>query len=231
MMKTFQKPEAVLFDWDDTLADTFPVVHAAVNTTLVKMGSKPWDLTEARKRIGPPARVLFSGLFGENKWQEADALYIAAYKENIAGNLRPLPGAEETLRHLAERNIYMAVVSAKRGPLLRQEAAHLGFDKYFGALVGVGDAEKDKPDAATVRLALKPKGIAPGANVWFVGDGATDLICAHNAGCTPILIETKLPSEEVLAKHPPALRVAAHAALLDVLRQKPRVPAPNTGVF
>ena len=31
-------PQAALFDWDNTLVDTWPVIHEAMNTTLSAMG-------------------------------------------------------------------------------------------------------------------------------------------------------------------------------------------------
>jgi phosphoglycolate phosphatase len=212
------KPEAVIFDWDDTLVDTWPVVRSAINATLTAMGHAPWSEAEARQNIGPPARVLFSRLFGEERWKAADEIYIAAYKDSIAGKLRAHEGAEAVLKHLAQRGMPMAVVSTKRGPLLRQEAAHLGFDHYFSALVGAGDAEKDKPDAAAVRHALQSMNFSPGPRVWFIGDSPTDMLCAAQAGCTSVLIGTKPPPESLLAQNPPAIRVAGHAALLELFR-------------
>lgn len=212
-----QKPRAIIFDWDDTLVDSWRIIHAALNTTLTAMGAAAWSEDEARQRIGPPARVLFTGLFGEDKWQEADRIYIDAYRKAIAGNIRAHDHAEDILKELAGNGIYLAVVSTKRGPVLREEAALLGYDRYFSTLVGAGDAARDKPDIATVLLALKDSGIAPGPDVWFIGDGNTDLITAHNAGLTSILIETKLPSEESIAKNPPQHRFKTHADLRDFL--------------
>jgi phosphoglycolate phosphatase len=211
------RPKAVIFDWDDTLVDTWDVVRAALNAALVHMGHAPWTEEEARVNTGPPARVLFSRLFGEDRWQEADKVYIDAYKDNIAGKLRVHPGAAETLELLEKRGVYMAVVSSKRGPLLRQEAEHLDFGCYFGALVGAGDALIDKPDATAVHHALKGSGIGAGPHVWLVGDSQTDMQCAANAGCTSVLIETKPPSADVLSQHPPAVRVADHGVLQALL--------------
>lgn len=220
-MTVLSKPSAILFDWDDTIVDTWPVVRAAVNSTLVAMGKAAWTEEEARANLGPPARVLFTRLFGEDRWREADEIYISAYTENIAANLRVHEQAEEVLKLLSASRTYMAVVSAKRGPVLRQEAAHLGFDRYFKALVGAGDAEKDKPDPASVLLALRGSGITPGPAVWLVGDSHTDMLCAHSAGCTPVLLETKPPAAESLLAHPPALRLKSHLDLLNLLQEKP----------
>lgn len=210
-------PKAIIFDWDDTLVDTWRVVRGAFNTTLAAMGQPEWTEEEARRRIGPPARVIFTELFGAEKWEAADKIYFDAYVSGIADGLRAHDGIGDILQAAADRGIYLAVVSTKRGPLLRQEAKHLGVDHYFKQLVGAGDALRDKPDAEAVRKALEGSGIAPRPDVWFVGDSQTDMICAANAGCLPILIETKLPSAEALAKNPPAYRFKTHKEFMDFL--------------
>lgn len=228
-----QKPDAVIFDWDDTIVDTWQVVRSAINATLAHFGHQPWSEDEARKRIGPPARVLFSGLFGEDKWQEADKVYIAAYKANISAHIRVHDGARDTLEFLKSAGIPMAVVSTKRGPLLREEAAQLGLDGYFVRLVGAGDAPADKPDAQSVQFALKDTKITPSKNVIFIGDSVTDMVTAENAGCTSVLIETKPPAEEALAKHPPTHRMKNHAQFVDFMKKliagkQPAPPSPRT---
>ena len=206
-----QKPRAIIFDWDDTLVDTWGVVSSAINATLEHMGQKPWNEAEMRQNVGAPARVLFTRLFGEERWAEADKIYIEAYQAGIKDHLRTHAGALEVLQLLKDNGVYLAVVSAKRGGILRQEAQHLGFDKYFSALVGAGDAKSDKPDAESVRHALAGSGIEPGPDVWFIGDSMTDILCARNAGCTAILIETKLPAPHLLAATPPDHSTAGHA--------------------
>ena len=219
MMKAaMQKPRAIIFDWDDTLVDTWGVVTAAINATLKHMGHAEWSEAEMRQNVGPPARVLFTQLFGEDRWAEADRVYIKAYEAGIKNLLKTHEQAEEVLQFLKDNGIYLAVVSAKRGTILRQEAAHLGFDKYFSALVGAGDAAKDKPDAEAVRHALKGSGIEPGPDVWFIGDSMTDIRAARNAGCTAILIESKLPAADLRAKEPPDHRTANHEAFIAILK-------------
>lgn len=222
-----QKPDAVIFDWDDTIVDTWQVVRHAINTTLAHFGHEPWSEEEARKRIGPPARVLFTGLFGEDKWQEADRIYIDAYKAHITDHIRLHDGTRETLEMLKTAGIPLAVVSTKRGPLLREEADKLGLSPYFTRLVGAGDAPADKPEAPAVQFALEPSGIKPSKNVIFIGDSATDMLTAHNASCTSILIETKPPAEESLQKHPPMYRVKNHAELADFIKKLFRAPSPR----
>ncbi len=94
------------------------------------------------------------------------------------------------LAALAGAGLYLGVVSNKRGELLRREADHLGWDGYFGRLVGAGDAEHDKPATDPVTMALSDGALTPDEAVWFVGDAAIDMECAIRATCTPILLKT-----------------------------------------
>ena len=71
---------------------------------------------------------------------------------------------------------------------MRRRREHLGWDRYFGRMVGAGDAARDKPADDPVALALDGSGIRPGDDVWFVGDTDIDIDCAHNAGCIPVLL-------------------------------------------
>lgn len=214
---TLLKPKAVIFDWDDTIVDSWPTSLQALNTALVAMGHAAWSDDEARRRAGQSARDLFQGLFGD-RWQEADKVYYDTFNKIFLNNMRIHADAEDVLKALAAHKVYMAVVSNKRGHLLRAEAAHIRFDHYFGKIVGAGDASADKPDPAPIYLALKDSGIEPGADVWFIGDSHADMLCAQNAGCIPILIETKPPPEEMLIKSPPAKRFKTHQSIIEEIK-------------
>jgi len=215
---SLSKPKAVIFDWDDTIVDSWNTILEAMNTTLTAMGHPAWSDAEARRHIGPSAKDMFRHLFGE-RWQEADKVYYDTVNKIFLKNVRIHPNAEDVLKALASHKIYMAVVSNKRGPMLRSEAAHINFDRYFGRLIGAGDAAADKPHAAPVHLALQDSGIAAGKDVWFVGDSPTDMLCAVNAGCVPVLLETKLPPEEMLVKNPPLHRFKKHSDLMEFIRE------------
>jgi phosphoglycolate phosphatase len=184
------KPKAILFDWDNTLVDTWPIIYNAMAHTFTEMGSKPWSLEETKQKVGHSMRDHFPKLFGD-RWEEAGKIYGDSYKSKHLENLTPLVGALETLRFLNATEIFRAVVSNKQGPTLRQEAEHIGWDKYFHKLVGATDAARDKPFADPAILALKESGITPAPHVWFIGDSAPDVECALAAGLTPIVIDNK----------------------------------------
>ncbi len=180
-------PRAVIFDWDNTLVDSWGTIHAALSRMFVAMGHTPWSLDETKQRVRQSLRDAFPALFGD-RWQEARTLYLEAFEAIHLERLSPLAGAADLLASLREQAIYCAIVSNKTGRLLRREVAALGWDDYFSAVVGAGDAVRDKPDPAPVGLALAKGGFHPDETVWFVGDTGIDIACAHRSGCYAVLI-------------------------------------------
>ncbi len=180
-------PRAVLFDWDNTLVDNWPTIHDALNATLAAMGHPTWTVEETRVRVRASLRDSFPLMFGA-RWEEARDIFYRRFEARHLETLAPLPGAAELLNALHRRGVYLGVVSNKTGRYLRKEAAALDWDRYLTRLVGAQDAPRDKPDRAAIDLALAASGLAAGPMVWFVGDTAMDMRCAHAAGCTAVLI-------------------------------------------
>jgi len=211
-----RRPRAIIFDWDNTLVDSWGTIHDALNFLMEAMERPLWTLEETRERVRLSLRESFPVLFGE-RWQEAQKIYIDRFRAIHLERLTPLPGREAMLRSLAAEGHYLAVVSNKTGAVLRSEAEHLGWSAFFGSIVGAGDAHTDKPHCAPVELALQPSGIQPGPEVWFVGDTAVDMECALASGCVPVLLGAAEPAGE-FAQFPPVLAVADDAALFRALQ-------------
>lgn len=209
---TLRRPRAILFDWDNTLVDNWPVIQDAWNTTLTAMGHTPWTLAETRDRVRASLRDSFPRMFGD-RWHEAEKIYYDTFAANHLRRLREMPGAGAMLAGLAARGLYLAVVSNKQGRFLRLEADQLSWTGYFGRLIGAKDAPRDKPAVEPVDLALSGSAIPRGAEVWFVGDTDIDIACAVGAGCVPILMRAEPPEDHEFVENPPARHVADCAAL------------------
>ncbi|MGH6881095.1 MAG: HAD family hydrolase, partial [Hypericibacter sp.] len=123
-------PRAVLWDWDNTLVDSWGVIADALNTTLVAMGQEPWTLAQIRERVKASLRDSFPAMFG-TRWQEAEKIFYARFQSHHLDLLAALPGAEALLAALSARGVYQGVVSNKRGPFLRQEAEQLDWNRFF----------------------------------------------------------------------------------------------------
>ena len=198
------RPSAVIFDWDNTLVDTWPTIHEALCVTLEAMGHAPWSFDETRARVRQSLRDSFPVLFGD-RWAEARDIFYAAFARNHIERLTPLPGAAELLAALTASGMGMAILSNKTGRYLRDEVDHLGWRAHFGALVGAGDAEQDKPARQALDLALEPLGCKAGATVWMVGDSGIDMEVAHRTGCVPVLLNRADHDAEEFEDWPPEL--------------------------
>jgi|TARA_R110002072_G_scaffold2229_6_gene18289 phosphoglycolate phosphatase len=227
-MTSLPPAEAVLFDWDNTLVDTWPVIHRALTATFTHFEMEPWTLEEVHQRVRGSARDTFPALFGMARTAEATEVFYCAFQDCHLAALAALPGAEALLAALCDAGLYLALVSNKRGDFLRREMAHLGWGKYFSAAVGANDAGKDKPAIDPVLLALAParasasgpgeaRALTPNARVWFVGDTDIDLLCAATAGCTGVLLRALPPAPGEFAAAPPAAYAESFGQLLGLV--------------
>jgi phosphoglycolate phosphatase len=184
-------PRAVIFDWDNTLVDSWGAIGEAINFVRARYGLQTWTPDEIIANCTRSARESFPDWFGD-KWPEAWDIYYAEFdKVRTRIGISPMNGAVELLAWLKASHIPAMVVSNKSGDYLRQECSQLGWDGYFEALAGAHDAPRDKPAREHADHALKLAGILPGDDVWFVGDSEADMVCARNAGCTPVLVGHK----------------------------------------
>lgn len=186
------RPSALLFDWDNTLVDSWGVLHATMNETLTAMGKPGWTREEAEARIRASMRDSFPALFGD-RWPEAEKIFYTTYERLHIAALTPCAGAEELLAWSAREGFYMGVVSNKRGSYLRAEAEALGWTRFFSKLAGAGDAARDKPAREHVEAALDLNSMQPGPHIWFVGDTDIDMLCARNTGCVAVLVRPQPP--------------------------------------
>ena len=206
------RPQALVFDWDNTLVDSWVCIQAAINATLRAMGHREWDMAETMERSALSLRDSFPAVFGE-RWIEAREIFYRTFESIHYQYLKPIPGVPAMLDSFAALGLPMAVVSNKNGRYLREEAHHLGWDERFSRLVGANDASQDKPAAEPVRLVCQAMGVTVGPAVWFIGDAPVDMECALNADCTPILVRIKEPSELGFISSPPRRHLHDSTAL------------------
>jgi len=213
-------PSAIIFDWDNTLADTWNIIHASLNITFEEMGHEPWsfeDVKSGRQNIHKSLRTSFPEIFGE-EWEKARDIYYDAFKQKHLDEIKPVPGAEEMLENINDKGIYTAIVSNKTGKYLREEVAHLGWDAYFNAVIGATDAKRDKPFPDPVHMAVDGSKINIDNNVWFIGDSSVDIECATNTNCLPILWTKNEKNEENYSNYSSVVHVLeSYQQLIDVI--------------
>jgi phosphoglycolate phosphatase len=180
-----KRPSVLLYDWDNTLVDGWAGITAALNAVFSAFERPLWTVEDTRNRVRVSLRESFPAMFGD-RWESARDLFYATLAQQHLAHICPMPGAEAALA--AGRRWPQGVVSNKAGTFLRREVTHLGWDRFFGSVVGAGDAVADKPDPAPIHLVLQRIGWAADPSVWYMGDTALDMRAARAAGVTAVLV-------------------------------------------
>ena len=107
-------PRAILFDWDNTLVDTWPTIVECYRDTFTALGHTPWTAQEVKERAHGSLRDAFPALFGPRAGEAEKVFYETFFRIHLE-RLTPLPGAEELLKHrFAIINLWRPI----RGPVL-----------------------------------------------------------------------------------------------------------------
>ena len=179
--------KAALFDWDNTLVNSWKKLNFCINETFKHYGFESWSLEETKQNMHRSLRDWFPEKFGD-KWLEAKDFYYSTYHEVAKKfEVELLEGAFETIKYLHDNGVPIGIVSNKNGTYLREEINQLKWHDYFKAVVGSGDAEKDKPSSEPALLALKLMNLTPSDNILFIGDTIVDTDCANSAGVVPVV--------------------------------------------
>ena len=195
------KPEAVFFDWDGTLVDSFQLLHAAHNYAQGKLGLPLMEQEEFSGYFGQPREKLYVKMYGD-KGEEAKKHFETYVFDNHIEGVQAIIGAQDVLESLNRLGVPCGVISNKRRVLIEAEIKNLGWDQFFNVIVGAGDAKEDKPSPEPLLYGIEKAGYDfPMERLWFVGDTDNDLLCAERAGCISILIATGPEAADLLEKH------------------------------
>ena len=207
--------KVILWDWDNTLADTFGAIFAAQNDARVQYGMTPWTKEESKAAMNTSGRNLIKDVFGADKATEVRAYFLSRYAEH-ADALELKAGAKEILQTAKELGFVNILASNKAGPILRNEVSAMGVADYFDRLIGAEEAEEDKPSKIFTDTALA--GIEADM-IISIGDGKADIQMAHNyAGGIGILVWTN-PNGVEFAEIKPDYAVENLAKASEILKK------------
>lgn len=186
-LQNLKKPKAVIFDWDNTLVDTWPLIHGSINKAMVAMDKEEWSLKKVKDNVHKSMRESFPAIFGD-RWQEAGEIYKNSYRSMHLDELTLLPDALNLLNKLQQKNIMQIIISNKIGVTLRKEVKKLELNDKFFSVIGSMDASSDKPSRNPFDLAISASDLDEKKDhIWFIGDTIADVECAYNTNCQPII--------------------------------------------
>lgn len=191
MNLNISKLRYVLFDWDNTLAETRPALVFGINQVLAEYGLPEWDEIKKRRDKNLSFRDNFVNIFGAEQAAAAYERYMEIYRQNIKRLLKTFPGVCETLVFFKEKQIPIMVMTNKDRRLLEFELPLLFDKELFAKIVCGHEAKRDKPYPEQAYYALEgflsPHQISR-ENVWIIGDSSQDSDCALSAGALPIRV-------------------------------------------
>jgi HAD superfamily hydrolase (TIGR01509 family) len=177
----------VLFDLDGTLADSDPLIAAAVVESCAHYGYRV-TAEEVTPHIGPPMVVMLQQMLPIGpEWAETiTGDYRERYLDRFMPRTPPLPGARALLDGLRARGVPMAIVTNKNEDGGRALVRILGWERLFEVVVGVDTTGRGKPAPDPVLHALGALGAAPGAAA-IVGDSPADMGAGRAAGLRAVI--------------------------------------------
>lgn len=178
---------AVLFDLDGTLTNTLEDIADAMNRSLRLHGLPEWPLDAYRYLVGDGAKKLAERAVRDRQELALSVQqeYQAYYQEHTRVKTQPYAGVPEMLRALQDKSLKLAVFSNKPDADTKNVVAHFFPDIPWAAVRGQVEGIPVKPDP-TGALAVAEALQIPPAEFLYLGDTATDMHCAVNAGMLPI---------------------------------------------
>lgn len=190
-------PQAILFDWDNTLVTSKGLIEECLNATFLKFNKEQKSQEELEKTAFYSSKDLFSKWFNDCE-KEALQHYYELIQSKHLTYVTLKSGSYELLSWIRDKNIPCALISNKRPDLLKKEVELLKVDHFFQITLGSGDAQKDKPEPDPLLKALEYLNIRPSKSVWMIGDTPADWLAATTANCHPINVS---PHDHMDFKH------------------------------
>lgn len=178
------KYDAVIFDFDGTVADTAEGIFSSVRYALRTMGYPQAPEQTLRKFIGPPLVYSFQNFIGmpQAEAERAVVIYRNFYGDSGKYMLYFYPGIPELMCELHNAGIMTGIASAKPDLYIRQILEHFKMDHLFDVVQGVTMEEKSADKSGVIETVIRRLGVADLSRVLMVGDTPYDIRGAKKVG-------------------------------------------------
>ena len=190
MQREITTPQAVVFDFDYTLADSSQGAMECINFALDKMELDQVSAEAACRTIGLSLNETFLSLAEHHEPRRCDEFYrlFIQRAEEVMSNLTTLyESVPATIEALRERGLRLGIVSTKYrrriNEILEREALLHGFQ----VVIGGEDVEQHKPHPEGLLEAIERLKCSP-ASTLYVGDSVVDAELARRAGVPLIAV-------------------------------------------
>ena len=181
--------QAVIFDFDYTLADSSQGAIDCINFALTEMGLDLVTAEDACRTIGLSLSETFLTLAEHHEPSRCDEfhrLFVQRAEEVMAKLTVLYESVPATIEALRERGLQLAIVSTKYRRRINEVLERAELLHGFHVVIGGEDVTQHKPHPEGLLEAMKKLECSP-ASALYVGDSVVDAELAKRAG-VPLLI-------------------------------------------
>ena len=175
--------QAIIFDFDLTLADSTKGIIECVNFALEKLNLPRADDERIKRTIGMSLENTFLSLTGQTNNQNV-SLFISNFVERADQVMVDLTsmfdGVSATTERLIEMGFALGIVSTKFRYRIEEILAREGLSNRFGVIIGGEDVAEHKPHPGGLTAAIARMQIDAN-DVLYVGDSTIDALTAERA--------------------------------------------------
>lgn len=179
--------EAVIFDLDGTLADTFPTVLRIFNRIVRERTGRQWTLKELLPYFGPPETQILRNLFPEEEVHRQLIEDFFRLSAEDGGEIKPYPGVAELLTGLSLSGTKLGVYSGASTRSARIRVGHAGLLDHFATVLGGDEVERYKPDPEGLLRILGEFEVRAESSI-FIGDMVADILAGRRAGMKTVAV-------------------------------------------
>jgi phosphoglycolate phosphatase len=196
--------QAIICDFDFTLADSSPGVVACVNTALGGLGLPQTSAARIHTTIGlslPHTLQALTGIADAAIATEFTRRFVAHADQVMHGLTLLYPWVAATVQTLRVAGYRLGIVSSKYRYRIERILAESGLTSQFEVIIGGEDVAQPKPDPAGLLLALQRLRL-PAPDVLYVGDHPVDAEAASRVGVPFIAVLTGTSDMPSFAPYP-----------------------------
>ncbi|MBM3227030.1 MAG: HAD-IA family hydrolase, partial [Candidatus Tectomicrobia bacterium] len=168
--------QAIVCDFDFTLADSSPGIVLSANAALTSLGLPAAPDEQIRMTIGLSLSETFhllTGIHEQDMAAEFTRRFVAHADQVMHGLTTMYPWVMETVQALRATGHRLGIVSSKYRYRIERLLAEHGFAPHFEIVVGGEDVSRPKPHPEALLLALERLGLMA-SEVLYVGDHPVD---------------------------------------------------------
>ena len=183
-----QKPRAILFDLDGTLADTAPDLAGALNQLRAERGLTPTPYEQLRPVASAGARGLIGAAFGitpeHESYEELRVSFLNHYASRLVVDSTLFDGVSELLQQLQEQGVAWGIVTNKAMRFTDPLVTQIGLG-HAACVISGDTTAHPKPHPAPLLEAASRLQLAA-HECWYVGDDLRDIQAGRAAGMATI---------------------------------------------